>query len=477
VTTRKLLSLRVQDFSGGLNLRDAPSELGSKFSPDLWNVTLDERGGVGSRLGYGKFNGSSFTATPPQALFNWPTGNALLTQCGANLYANASTTSIHTFTTTDRVGMVEFLGPVYIIHPVDGLFTYNGTTFTLVSAAVKGNTIAAFQNKLWSSGDPANFTRVRFSNAGDPTTWAGFVDIRDKDETAVVCVGPALGTDIVGRAGLTVFKNRSAYRLYDSATGAYQTIDSTRGAASALATTVVNNKILVVNEFGIFATDGVGPLKNVSEQLGPLWDPSEINVSRLSQFCAGTFGQRAYFSLPRAGATANNLMLEYHSEEGWITANSNAASCYAPLASAQQLYMGSPTVNGQVYQMFSTGADDGTAIASYFRTPWFELASGARCRLPNLRVNGRGTFTASMYRDYSLASPITRAVTITPTSGVAAYASDLHSLGVGRAFSLRIDATTSTTFSAPALLGGAQPTVGAVGLYELAFYPIALGLR
>jgi hypothetical protein len=471
------LSLQVRDFSGGLNLRDAPSELGSQFSPDLWNVSLDERGGVASRLGYVQFNPTPFAAAKAQHLFNWPTGNALLTQCGASLYANASTIPIHTFTTTDRVGMVEFFGPVYIIHPVDGLFTYNGASFTLVDATVKGNTIALFQNKLWSSGDPADRTRVRFSNAGDPTIWAGFVNIRDKDEMAVVCVGPAVGVDIVGRGGLTVFKNRSAYRLYDSTTGAYQTIDSTRGAASALAVTVVNNKVVVINEFGVYETDGVGPLKNVSEQLGPLWDPSQINVSQLNLFCAGTFGERVYFSLPRAGSSANDLALEFHPREGWFTANSNAASCYAPLASAQRLYMGSPSVDGRVYQMFAGGSDDGAAIASYYRSPWFELASGARCRLPNLRINGRGTFIASVYRDYTNVAPITRGVAIAPVSGIAAWAPDLHSLGVGRAFSVRLDASTSTAFATPAILGGAAQLVGAFALYELGFFPVALGLR
>jgi hypothetical protein len=291
-----------------------------------------------------------------------------------------------------------------------------------------------------------------------------------------VCVGPALGTDIVGRAGLTVFKNRSAYRLYDSTTGAYQTIDSTRGAASALATTVVNNKVIVINEFGIFETDGVGPLKNVSEQLGPLWDPSEINVAQLNLFCAGTFGQRAYFSLPRAGATANNLMLEYHSEEGWITANSNAASCYAPFASAQQLYMGSPSVNGQVYQMFSGGTTTGRRSR---RTSAPRGSSSPAAPVAACRTSG----STAAARSPPACTGTTRSRRRSPAPcdharvGVAAYAPDLHSLGVGRAFSLRIDATTSSTFSAPALLGGAQPTVGAVGLYELAFFPIALGLR
>jgi hypothetical protein len=53
--------LRIRDFSGGLNLREAPPELAANESPDLWNVTLDERGGVAKRLGYTKVNGTPFS--------------------------------------------------------------------------------------------------------------------------------------------------------------------------------------------------------------------------------------------------------------------------------------------------------------------------------------------------------------------------------------------------------------------------------
>src|SRR5262245_30475105 len=40
------------DYSGGLNKRDAPSELQENESPDCMNFTLDERGGLVKRLGY-----------------------------------------------------------------------------------------------------------------------------------------------------------------------------------------------------------------------------------------------------------------------------------------------------------------------------------------------------------------------------------------------------------------------------------------
>jgi hypothetical protein len=46
----------MQSFEGGLNLRDAPGELAPNESPDMMNVTLDERGGVVKRLGFQRDN-------------------------------------------------------------------------------------------------------------------------------------------------------------------------------------------------------------------------------------------------------------------------------------------------------------------------------------------------------------------------------------------------------------------------------------
>jgi hypothetical protein len=53
---------QTNDFSGGPNLRDAPSQLGVERDVDAWNVTFDERGGVSSRLGYAKYNSAVYDA-------------------------------------------------------------------------------------------------------------------------------------------------------------------------------------------------------------------------------------------------------------------------------------------------------------------------------------------------------------------------------------------------------------------------------
>jgi hypothetical protein len=158
--------LQFRDFSGGLNLRDAAPELAQNESPDLYNVTLDERGGISKRLGYAKNNPTPFNASKVSNVYYWASGQNKISQSGTGLFKDDSTVAFKTFTTSARCGLADFQGKLYIIHPVDGMFSYDGATVTTVLAGPKGSTLAPWQNKLWASGDPNAKARVYFSRGG-----------------------------------------------------------------------------------------------------------------------------------------------------------------------------------------------------------------------------------------------------------------------------------------------------------------------
>src|SRR6266542_3590297 len=151
------------DFSGGWNVRDAAAQLAGNESPDCYNCTLDERGGLAKRLGYVKSNPTAHNASLVINEFYWPSGQNKITQSGTGLFKDDSTVAFKTFTTAERCGMCDFKGLLIFIHPTDGLFKYDGTTVTAIAAGPKGTTITAWQNKLWAAGDPANKPRVYFS--------------------------------------------------------------------------------------------------------------------------------------------------------------------------------------------------------------------------------------------------------------------------------------------------------------------------
>jgi hypothetical protein len=480
---RRLLvpeTLSLRDFSGGPNLRDAQPELAPNEQPDAFNVTYDERGGVSARLGYQKVNSSPYGGGLVSNVWYSTTVSNYVTQAGASVYVGTNTTARKTFTTSARAGFADFAGKLIAQHPVDGLFTTpDGITWTAVADAdaPKGDSLYVWQNKLFSN--VAAQPRVQWSAAGDPTAWdaADYVDIREKDDEPVVALAGASGIDVaLGKAGLVLLKRRSAYRMYDSASGAYVTVDQRVGAASAIAWTVWRGRVYTIGEYGIHWTDGLSPFTNVSQRLEPLWSPDQVALDHLGLWCAGVRHNRLHFSLPRSGSAANDLALEHHPEQGWITAGSCAASAYANYAlQTDKLYAGSPTVSGHVYEMFVGGTDDGAPIQSRFQTRWFELAQGNQFSLWRVTFRGKGAPHVAFRYDYRDTDGPVYDLSLSDAGNPLLYDTGLlydagllytqptsdadqsvYPPGTARAVSIRVTALTSETSSLPQLLGAGQ---------------------
>jgi len=500
-------------FAGGLNLRDAPTELKPNESPNAWNVTLDERGGVVKRLGYSKWNASAadhvFVDSYYSLLFGlmyWfsPADGKLYKDSGGTL------TSVKTFSEVGhRVSLVDFAGDVYVVHPVDGLFaSSDGSTFSAVTKGTHTNSIptgdllAVWQNKLWIASSADN--TINFSAPGDATDWdsadgGGTVDVREKDDAPIVALHGGSGIDFQTEPGLFVFKRDSLYRIVDSSTGSYLAIDGSIGAASKNAVTSLYGELIFISRRGIYQTKKLASIVPVAEQILPLFDPSSTDDTKLDNFCAGYLGDRVYFSITLQGSSVNNLALEYSPLYGWVVAGSNAMGCYQTKTgnSAELIVGASPSVNGQLYKLFDGGSDDGTDIASWYETRWFEESNGHQARLQTARCLFRGSSVAvSCYVDFgdnSNWSDTLNSATGGGIYGIATYSTDgtggLYGGSaqeayttefpriIGRAFKFRFDETSSATYSRPAILdSGATLVTGAWALYSIETQYGPLGL-
>jgi hypothetical protein len=568
-----------RDFSGGPNVRDAPSELAANEDIDAWNVQFDERGGVGARLGYVKRNGSAYGGGLVQNVWYSTTVQSEIVQAGSSLYLGTNTTARKTFSTGARAGFADFAGFVCAYHPVDGLFTSTDgitwnvagnkgtvtvtiatpgvftlnnhgliagdivylettgalptgltadTSYYVIStgltannfelsttsggAAINttgsqsgvhtlfrakpaaGNALIPWQNKLFLAGQGTS--QIQWSAPGDPSNFpaTSFNPIREKDNEPVVALAGASGIDINGRQGFLAFKRRSTYRVFNAATGEYSTVDSTIGAASALSVQSVGQQTYTLCEHGIFSTDGLRPMTEWSVRFLPLWDFSQINYANLDLFCAGRRGNRVEFSLCRAGSSANDLSLELIPAQGSLAPGSHAMSCYAEYGlNTEVLIGGSPTVTGQVYNLYSGGTDDGTAIASRFQTRWYEPSAGFQTQLWQLRLQMRGAFTLSVRKDFAQYDYLSQSVTT--TGGSPLWDSGLHwdtgvlwgtpgdqatvplfGFGVSRQFAVRITASTTSTNAGERLFGQGSPeTQGAWALYGINALYMPLG--
>lgn len=490
----------LRDFSGGPNIRDAAA--GSELAPneciDAYNITFDERGGATSRLGYGKDNGTVFSGGIVKNQFWSQILGAKITQAGASLYLGTTNTARKTFTTSELVTFAEMNSRVIACHPTDGLFTStDGITWTVVADpdAPKGTCIAAWQNKIYVGRPDGS---VMWSDATDPTAWTStsFNKLWEKDQQAIVALHIGSGQDILGKPGLLCFKQESTYRISDSSTGAYTTIDATVGAAGALAVVGVGSKVISISKRGIFwwREDQAGMVQ-ASDRLLPLWQPDQINLAQLALWCAGRKGNRAVFSFTRSGSTANDVALEYSPDQEWLAPRSDAMSCYATsTGGAEVLYGGSPTVSGQCYQLETAGTDDGTGIAFKFQTRWIELSAGFRASVWQIRLQGRGSGSCTVLKDYAAGggdekpfdfdqsgfhydtgehydSGITYAIPVYQSTDAR------YSLGICRQFSLLIEGTATTTVDAPQVLAaGTPPQVGEFGLFGITWLYAPLGL-
>lgn len=498
------------DFSGGWNYDDAPSELAPNESPDCLNMTLDERGGAVKRLGLEQL--ADTLAGAGQEFFYWKSEQLLVWQIGAAVYAGSSfatATLIKTFSTSDRGGFADFLSKLVFVHPQDGVFVYSSSDGVLQSAGgannmeyVKGDRVLVWQNACIVIGDRRYKARMWRSAFGDPMSWdvsatGNWADIRDVDDGILVAGGAQGGQDLAGHPGLLIAKEDSLYRINDADTLAYTTLHTKAGAAGGLALTDMLGLTVMVNRYGIWATDGVSEPKLVSAKIDRLFRQDQLDFAQLHLAAAGVKDDRIVFSLPRivdgATPTGNNFTLEYHPIDGWIVPHDFGCAAYAVYGkSAKSLYGLSPTA-GVALDVFKGGNDDGADIAARFQTKWFEPARGVKCRGRRLRIKHRGAFDLYVKRDYSLGQGDLTA--IASGSGAARWnvdtwnsgavwgpsgyeaISDVWSLGVAEAFSFVFQHTEGTSATGPKLLGdGAAPEVGKFAVYGFVFDHIPLGL-
>lgn len=483
---------QITNFSGGVNFRDSPTELAATESYDAYNVTFDERGGVQSRLGYVKRGSSLAASIVVNDFYSALLGN-FITQAGTGLYYNG--TLEHTFTTNDCVTFAELGGKVIVGHPVDGLFySTDGITWTHITSAnapATANCIKTWMSKLFVG--LADGT-VHWSAASDPLTWAStdFNAIWTKDQKPVVALAIGSGQDIQGRPGLLVFKQESVYRINDSGTGAYTVLDTTHGAAGPKAVVGVGARVCWIGKGGIWwwREDQASPI-NGSDLLRPLWRNEQLSFSNQSGWAAGRRLNRAYFSASSQGSAVNDTAIEFHPDEGWVTLRSDAMTCYS-VDQNEQTYGGSPTVNGQMYQLDTGGTDDGTAISGWFQTRWVVPNGGFQAQVWQLRLHGRGSGTIefrkdyedSMGKQYTITYPTTGwfyDTTVTYDSGisyidpVSAASVSLAGQGTCRQFSIRFTFSTNSTFVGRQIGTAPAPVYGGNALYGIETLYIPLG--
>lgn len=314
-------TLRLGPFPGGLNIRDAYTEIAANELADGTNFTLDERGVAIKR---NDCPANATFAVPPGAVTAFFFSSAInyaIIQVGTTLYRSTNLgggggwTSFKVLSTVSVCAFADFANKLVFTHAADGTFTYDGTTLTLVAATRNGTCIAAWQNKVWVGGVPSatgSRYRVGWCAAGDATTWAAtdFVDLREKDDQPM--------TALFGGSGLIAFKESSLYRINDSTTGAFSTIDWNSGCVGALAVCGSDEGIFHWGLDGLYRSSGIGPSVLIGDKLRPRFLSANINATTKPMIAGVYLNGRVYFAFPRANAFSTDAIMEYNPRTGWL---------------------------------------------------------------------------------------------------------------------------------------------------------------
>lgn len=499
------------DFSGGVNLANWPSELAENQIAAVLNMTSEgaSGGGLVSRFGCKDRDALSTGVVAQAYIVGYsPTLRIALVQANktllqADLSGGGAYSVVTTFTTNDICQGVEFKGQMVVAHPVDGVFTWTGSVWTSRSTTVKGGCIAAWQNIVWVGGDTSNRSRLWKSNIGDATTWTtatDFVDLRDIDDQTITCLDVPQGMDINGRPGLLVAKPTSLYRINTPSSGAYTTLSPSVGANSkwSMATSGHYTYILAGGGIsfwsGLWRTDGVNEPQLVSGAVQPVIDRGALTTGWVA-----ALRERVYCRLPApTGGSAvigeydptnNAWFLHQFTKQPMTPVKTNE---FAGLLASYETTGGRLGVfldnGGGTYAVGYDGNEDGdsvhNAIVSTFQTRWVEPGGGGQVKTQRAHVRGRGaSISFGQRNDYSETQVADRTLALPFSSSTFKDTTVVVPLGsYSRARAVAFDATASTSALGStkvfdnALAGGTSVSVNAWGLERISVDFAQLGL-
>ena len=251
-------ALRLGPFVGALNTLSDPSAIADVELVDCVNFELD--------VDY------SLLCRPPivEVLDDTTLSERILligvASIGSNIYVIGSNSHgvyywvSNTWTlitnTFEAKAMVQYMDKAWLIAKPGSTNpggSWDGTTFTAISAMPKGEAATVHKERLFVAAGPhatTNASRLTFSNAGNFNTWTStdFIDISPGDGQQLVDI-------IVYQDNILLFKQDSTYVLaYDSkpAEAIVRKISSTLGATKCHCVVNYENSVFVYHEGEVY---------------------------------------------------------------------------------------------------------------------------------------------------------------------------------------------------------------------------------
>ncbi|WP_308636103.1 hypothetical protein [Paenibacillus silvisoli] len=241
---------------------------------------------------------------------------------------------------------------------VDPIKVYDGATVAnLAGAPANGNYIINYMNRAFCAvgnllqaselNIATNWTTI-VGNDVDPYT----ISVDTTDGETINALKPGIGH-------VTIFKPNSMHELFgsDPSNVRIEPITFEVGAINNKSVITLNGTMYIMHRTGIYRYGGgTKPSRDFSQPVQ--WYMDNLNQTAISKCCAGTDGQKLYFSIPVSSSTTTDTVLVYDPEfDAWSVWNDFTALHMVQTASTFHFGMN----DGKVIQLGGT-TDNGAAI-------------------------------------------------------------------------------------------------------------------
>ncbi len=357
----------------GINPKVNPRLLGDDESPDASNITLYQTGAIQDRDVFSQYNSLSGALgnNAITGLFKYyTTTSKYFIACAGSKVAlgsgGAFTTDISPTANTVTAGKfwsaATFNNYEYMFNPSIPMQKYDTVKSALYTPASYPTTNCAFgtphKARIWAARadtTPYRLYWCSLNNGDDWTTTGGYLNLPDlsKEITGIVSWG----------GYLFIYTETDIYKLLGSTPNDFSLIktNSTVGSISPRSIRISDIGIISLARTGVFAFDG-----NTSHKLSDKVEPLINNISKtqIQNACGIYDGQNRYWlSYTEQGASYNNKILIYDTIlKEWYPYNNLNINYFERAYGGTdkgELYGGSSTTNGIVYQMQSNiGAEN-----------------------------------------------------------------------------------------------------------------------
>lgn len=427
---RNSKSIRLYDFSGGLNTSSSPSSLQLNEASDLQNINLlatttPAQAGFTARLGNTAHNASamvgSSTAIHGMNYFRLSSGSDFLTAvAGTKFYADAGLTG----TMTDRTGAVTIttgqdniwtgtvLNDKLIL--VGGApdaplkYTGSGNIAALGGSPPSGNFGLTSNNYFFIGNTSSNPSRIQWSILGDPEDWSstgsGSQDVSKNDGDTLI------GAAVIDLNHMLLFKQNSIHDLITT-TPPFPLFPKFRGvgAVSKRGIVTVDGMVYFITpQPRMKATDG-NRIYNFPDTIDTVWDA--LNVSRLKYIHGVYYPKREqilWFCSYGTATTHDYCIIWDLKRKCWLRHTTGYKMNVSGIVQDYLLYSGA--YDGKLYkqdvaQTYTDASETSATISAYWRSGWYDFQTMIQSKvIPYFEVSytsqSSGTFEVSYGYDF-----------------------------------------------------------------------------